>query len=345
MSVPALLLPSPLRDELAAFLEPRAALVDAAQADIRDGLTAVQRLAFQDGPDLLQTARTIATVARSDLATAFSLWCHRMVIEYLSLGPADLGVVRSALPRLLRLERIGSTGLAPAMAHVLSGTPLPIGARRDDGALVLDGKVPWASNLFVPDLVLVTAAAGDDGRDHLVVLTSDLPGLRVAPYPELLALQATASSSVVLEGVRVGADRVLSSDLGAFLRRVRPTFLVLQSSFCWGLARRALEEAASALGRARPFDADLSQLEHRAAALAEALRDAAEGAERANVRGLVSLRLEAACLATESVALELKAVGSRAYARSSGTSRRLREAAFLPIQAPTEGQLRAELGA
>ncbi len=55
------------------------------------------------------------------------------------------------------------------------------------------------------------------------------------------------------------------------------------------------------------------------------------------------VRLEAARLAVEAVALEAKAVGSRGYARGSETARRLREAAFLPIQAPTEVQLRAEL--
>jgi alkylation response protein AidB-like acyl-CoA dehydrogenase len=60
-------------------------------------------------------------------------------------------------------------------------------------------------------------------------------------------------------------------------------------------------------------------------------------------RELVQLRLDCARLATASTALEAKVVGGRAYVTTNPTARRLREAAFLPIQAPTEGQLRWEL--
>jgi alkylation response protein AidB-like acyl-CoA dehydrogenase len=60
-------------------------------------------------------------------------------------------------------------------------------------------------------------------------------------------------------------------------------------------------------------------------------------------RELVQLRLDCAHLATATTALEAKVVGGRGYVTTSPTARRLREAAFLPIQAPTEGQLRWEL--
>lgn len=369
MSRDDLRLDAPLRDEVAAFFEARAADVDTGRLDVRPGLAFVHERVLTDPPaddgrDLPRVAATIATVAWSDLATAFSLWCHRMVIEYLSLAPAASSARRELFPSLLRLERLGSTGLAAAMAHVTSGAPLPIAARRDgaglsrdgDAGLVLDGKVRWASNLFTPDFVLVTASAGPAGDPPLVVaLPGDTPRLRVEPYPALVALQATASSSITLSGVRVRHDRVLGWDLAPFARRVRPTFLILQSAFCWGLARRASDEAARVIAPGSVLAPDLSSLEGRAATLASSLRAAAALAashRRAagatgptDARDLVALRLEAARLATEAVALELKALGSRAYLRSSSTARRLREAAFLPIQAPTEAQLRAELAA
>lgn len=360
MSERGLLLPSPLRDELAAFLELRVADVDDGRADVRGGLRFVHGRSLggderDPNADLVHVAETIATVAWSDLATAFSLWCHRMVLEYLPLAPAASPSRRELLPSLLRLDRFGSTGLASAMGHLLTGAPLPIAARRDDGAVVLDGKVRWASNLFAPDFVVVTASTGADGGPPFVVaLPADTPGLRVEPYPALLALQATASSSIALEGARVAPDRVLSWELTPFVRRVRPTFLILQSAFCWGLARRALDEAAGAITLGSVLATDLLSLEGRAATLASSLRAAAAlaASRRAagttgptDTRDLVALRLKAARLATEAVALELKALGSRAYVRSSSTARRLREAAFLPIQAPTEAQLRAELAA
>ena len=351
MSAPTLLLHGPLRDGVTAFFEARAAAVDAGQADVRAGLAFVHEHvlaghAREPNSDLARVAAAIATVAWSDVASAFSLWCHRMVLEYLSLARPGTPPREVALPALLRVRLCGSTGLAAAMAHHVSGTPLPIEARRESGALLLDGRVRWASNLFADGFVLVTAARDAGGGPPLIVaLRAGSPGLRVDPYPQLLALQATASSSLVLEAVRADDDAIVSDDFGAFIARVRPVFLVLQAAFCWGLARRALDEAGRAIaGQAEVLRPELAEAEERAAALAEELdRAARAGPAAALVRELVRLRLESARLATAAVALETRAVGSRGYARASGTARRLREAAFLPIQAPTEVQLRTEL--
>ena len=351
MSTPTLLLRGPLRDEVAAFFEPRAADIDAGLADVREGLAFVHDRvlagdAREPNGDLARVATAIATVAWSDLASAFSLWCHRMVLEYLSLARAGTAPREVALTALLRVQRLGSTGLAAAMAHHVSGAPLPIEARREGGALLLDGRVRWASNLFADGFVLVTAARDAGGGPPLIVaLAAGAPGLRIDPYPDLLALQATASSSLVLEAVRVEADAIVSEDFGAFIARVRPVFLVLQSAFCWGLARRALDEAGRAIsGQAELLRPQLAEAEGRAGALAQDLARAARtGPAAVRLHELVRLRLESAHLATAAVALEVQAVGSRGYARGSGTARRLREVAFLPIQAPTEVQLRAEL--
>ena len=57
----------------------------------------------------------------------------------------------------------------------------------------------------------------------------------------------------------------------------------------------------------------------------------------------VALRLDAAHLATSATQLELAVKGGGAYAASSPTARRVREALFLPVQSPTEAQLQWEL--
>ncbi len=330
----SLLLAGALRDDVGAFFEAAATDVDAARRDTREGLRFIAGRVLDADAPLEAVARTIASVAWSDLASAFSLWCHRMVLVYLA-GHAERAEVAA-------LRRFGSTGLAAAMAHHVSGAPLPIEARADGDTLILDGKVRWASNLFAPDFLLVTATRVGV-RAAVVVLRGETAGLRVDPYPDLLALQATASSSLTLAGARVEPAAIVNGDLSAFVARVRPTFLALQSSFCWGLARRALDEARAPLaGAAALLAGEHDALEARAETLAEAVVATANG-NRPRERELVRVRLEAARLAVEAVALEAKAVGSRGFARSSATARRLREAAFLPIQAPTEVQLRAEL--
>lgn len=300
-----------------------------------------------EGPNanLARVAETIATVAWSDMASAFSLWCHRMVLEYLWQAEPDSFVRRSVFPRVLNNEVLGSTGLAAAMAHYVGGAPLTITWRREDGHIMLEGRVSWASNLFPPDFVLVTAAANaDDGGEILLVAPSSTEGVDVQPHPQLLALQATGSSSVAISQARIEPDHLISDDFFGFIKHVRPTFLLLQMSFCWGLAQRALCETENALtGVSQVLRPDFDSLQEKAGRLAEKIRSFIERRYDVPMRDLVQLRLECAQLATSAVSLEAKAVGGRGYVHSSPTARRLREAAFLPIQAPTEGQLRWEL--
>ncbi|MDT7755470.1 MAG: hypothetical protein QOH27_1368, partial [Mycobacterium sp.] len=58
---------------------------------------------------------------------------------------------------------------------------------------------------------------------------------------------------------------------------------------------------------------------------------------------LIELRLQAAGLAVDATRLEVTLTGGAGYALGSAANRRFRESAFLPIQSPSEGQLRWEL--
>lgn len=346
-----LLLAGVERDAVAAYLEPRAAAIDVGALDVREGLawlsaTVLETAAGEKGPnhDLDRVSRVIATAAWSDLATAFSLWCHRMVLEYLAQTPDGSALRTVVLPRLVRTELIGSTALAAAMSAAVMGTPLPVVAETRDGQFSVRGSVAWASNLFTPDFVLVTAAATVDGP-MVVALSGEERAIAIKPPARLLALDATCSSSLTLHDVAVAEDWVVARDFASFIRRVRPVFLILQTSFALGLAVRALGEAAGGLrGPNVVLTPDLAALETLADRLVDTLRAAAHcRGDGWAVGDLVRLRYESACLATSAVALEAKTQGGRGYLAASGTARRLREAAFLPVQSPTEGQLRWEL--
>jgi len=61
------------------------------------------------------------------------------------------------------------------------------------------------------------------------------------------------------------------------------------------------------------------------------------------MHGLVAFRLEGSDIAVAATRLEAMLCGGAGYVASSATTRRFRESAFLPIQSPSEGQLRWEL--
>lgn len=337
--------PAALDGELTAFFEPRAADVDAGRADVRASIAYVaRRVLLGQRTDLETTSGLIARVAWSDLSSAFSIWAHRMAIGYLETLPSSAPLRERVLPGLLEGDVLGSTAMAGATAHVLSGAPLPLTFRHDGDELVINGRLPWASNLL-PAFVSVTAArdATDEDRPLVVAFTDRTPGVTIDPYPALLALGGTGSSSLRFDDARVGTDWIVSDDLDGFVRGVLPSFLLLQSAFCVGLATRALEEASGALGGQRDvLRSDAEALQARLDAAEVGLQEAMRRNDRVPIPlpDLLALRLEVAALAGEAVQLELKAAGGRGYLSASGTARRLREAAFLPIQAPTEVQLR-----
>src|SRR5690606_35994997 len=140
-----------------------------------------------------------------------------MTLEYLVLAPAT-SPLRELRAELSSGRVIGATALAAGAARVLTGSPLPLTYREVGDEIRLDGRVPWASNLLPPFAAVTAAGHADDERRAIVVVLSDTtPGVTIAPYPELLALGATGSSSLVLADARVPAANVVSDELGPFV--------------------------------------------------------------------------------------------------------------------------------
>ena len=122
---PGLLLEPAAVGRVAEFLSARADAVDAGTASVRESVAFLnealaepgacgEKHASQDagtsGPnaDLGRVAATIATAAGEDMSAAFSLWCHRMVLEYVWCAPQGSPLRETTLPELLATRSLGS---------------------------------------------------------------------------------------------------------------------------------------------------------------------------------------------------------------------------------------------
>jgi alkylation response protein AidB-like acyl-CoA dehydrogenase len=308
----------------------------------RAGLVGLGAPANQDG-GLPTMASVIAELAGHCMSTAFSVWAHRMTLEYLTA--ADTAWSRQAAKPLFRGEILGVTGMASAFKDAAGCGSLELTAVPADDGYRLSGTLRWASNLY-SDSLMVTAARTGSGEKFVVALPLSANGVKIADHFDLLALGSTASSSITLDEVYVGADHILSHDIGSFLTGVRPTFLLLQSAICVGLARRSLHGAQANLGGVNSvFADDVDTLNVELAHVETTLATYAGGvgAQTPRKRELLELRLAAAELVTDAAALEIRTAGGKGYASRTDASRRFREAAFIPVQSPSEAQLRWEL--
>jgi alkylation response protein AidB-like acyl-CoA dehydrogenase len=327
--------------EVRAHVAATAAAVDDGTRDTRAALAWLGgRGLLAESTPLSGPVALVRDVAAGSLATAFSVWSQLMVLEYLRCCPTPAGT--DLLPALRSGELTGATALAPAIADLAGGPPLPVAAERDGEGWRLTGRVPWASNLFDDAVVVTPARTADGGR---LVALFRLGAARLTPSPPLLALNGTGTGSVELRDVPVAADAVLSTDLAGFLPLCVPAMLLLQAALAVGLTDAALPSAAAHLtGPNGTLVADHRALTERQAEVATRLTGLAAAPDGATRAALAQLRLDAVHLAADAVRLEgAVAVGS-GFRADTATSRRLREAAFLPVQAPTEGQLRSQAG-
>ncbi|WP_337059954.1 hypothetical protein [Kineococcus sp. G2] len=331
-----------------ARLAASAAAVDAGERDAREGLRLLGTAGLLAPPgvpgDRLPAAvDLLRAVASVSLADAFCAWSQTMVVEYLERFPPagqetapSTGLRAGAVP--------GATALAPALTDLAGGPPVPVLAEpAGDGAWRLSGAVPWASNLFDGAVVVLPARTAADGRLVVLVRVGE-PGVRVRPAGPLLALGGTGTGAVELDGAVTAA--VLGDDLAAFVGACRPVMLLTQAAMALGVADAAL---AGAAGRLTGPGALLAA-EHRALGagrddLAARLGRLAADPAAEGPTGPAAARVAVLDLLARAVHAEGLLTGGTGYRRDHPAARRRREAAFLPVQAPTELQLRAALAA
>lgn len=119
--------------------------------------------------------------------------------------------------------------------------------------------------------------------------------------------------------------------------------LLLRTAFCLGPAGRALDEARRLIREeGAVLVPGLEEATARLAEAAERARRAQHAPAAADPREITRLRYDSARLTLAATRLEATASGGRGYATDTPANRRLREAAFLPVQPPGETRLRWE---
>lgn len=332
-----------------------AAEVDSGRANVDRHVRAVAASGVFDGEldallardpsatDVRGSAGVIADLATECLPTSFGSWAHRMTADYLARGE-QTAATSEALAALRSGTAIGATGMAQGLKSLAGLGEVGITATPDAGGYRIDGTIGWISNLG-QDAIVVLPAVTPSGEGLVAWAPLSAPGITARRICGLLALDATASGSLRLSGLHIPADQVLSHDLPGFARGFKRAFLILQTSFALGLIRRARTEIEGALDRGENavFGGEAARLGGHVDEFTETWNRLAADVGRYDVREYLDIRLEVSRLAQRATRLELTLAGGRGYQVAAGANRRFREAAFLPVQSPSEGHLLWEL--
>ncbi len=118
---------------------------------------------------------------------------------------------RDWLPRLAAGEAVGCFGLTEPDAGSDPGS-MRTRARRDGDDWVLDGRKAWITNGAIADVAVVWARTDDGVRGFLV--PTDTPGFAAPEIGHKMALRASVTSDLVLDGVRLPGSAVLPEARG-----------------------------------------------------------------------------------------------------------------------------------
>lgn len=337
------LAPLELDEKIRATLQENAPAVDKGEKPARYGLELLAQHGLLNIDKLVSAVRLVRGLAREDLSVAFSTWADLMVLTYLKAADSQHPQLIEAIQNG---TRPGVTGMASVFKFAAGAGDLDLQAKAVDGGYRVSGKLKWASNL-AEDSVIVSGAHSDRGGQLLFVVDSNASGLTLGTPFGLLGLNATASAWVEFNEVFVPEENILTTNFKEYLPKVRPTFLLLQTSECLGVAESAIAAASGkTVGINEVFADDVAKTYEKITELIntqESLAEKSANGQQVAFSDLLRLRLGAAEAAVEAANLEIRVAGGAGYAQSSPASRRYREATFIPVQSPSEGQLKWQL--
>lgn len=303
-----------------------------------------------DRHDMPTAIRAMAEVSHECLSTGFTVWCQDTCGWYLQNATND--VVRDTwLPRVASGEVLAGTGMSNTMKAFAGIEELRLQGQRVEGGYLVNGSLPWVSNLG-EDHVFGTLFARQDqpGRSVMALIDCSMEGFSLRQSAHFTALEGTRTFACIFENVFIPDEMIIDHDGAAFLKRSRAGIVLLQFGMGVGNIQSCIDlsrEVEPLLGHVNQY------LDDRPDELQEELDDTVEAAmalaeepfetSEDLFREVLELRLAAGELAIRASQSAMLHTGAKGYLRTAPAQRKLRESYFVAIVTPAIKHLRKEL--
>jgi alkylation response protein AidB-like acyl-CoA dehydrogenase len=298
------------------------------------------------GAGLDEQIAVTTAIARTCGSTAFLVWCQSVSAWYLLHTPNQ-----TARDRYLEAVATGAllsgSGMSNAVKHLAGIEKIHLRATRDGDDYVVNGILPWVSNLDDGHLLIVAAQVPDSGYVMFAV-PCNAPGLSLHACPDFSGMEGTGTLNPRFDNVRIDAGNVLAHphQFEHYMARIKPGFVLGQTGMGLGVVEGSLADIRMYNRIARSsvntflddqddtLATDLAQLK---ADIAHVAAQAEAGNALPDVMRLRANASELALRAANSATLH---AGARGYLLRSPVQRRLREAVFVSIVTPSLKHLR-----
>jgi alkylation response protein AidB-like acyl-CoA dehydrogenase len=256
------------------------------------------------------------------------------------LASKNLDLATKVLPGVTRGDAFVSVGVSQLTTSRQRRGPA-LGVTAEARGYRLDGLIPWVTGADQA-AAIVTGGRLADGRQLLVYLPVDLPGVTVGPAMDLSALRGSRTCEVRCDGVRVPdelvlagpADQVLAGPGGGGLET---------SALALGLAGAAIDWLASQARECSELDGLGQRLEGRRTALRKRLAELSRRGPTADAT--LAVRVDCTRLALDATQVALTVAKGTGFVAPHPAGRWARQALFFLVwscpRPVTEGLLAA----
>jgi len=217
------------------------------------------------GVDAISAAIAIEELGWACGSTALSVAAHN------GLGCAPIEAFGSEAQKQQVLPRAASGQgrlIALALTEPGAGSDLQGGiqtrAELVDGEWLIRGSKMWCTNASIADYIITlvrTDPAGGSVSLSMVIVTTDTPGLQIAPAEKKMGLKGSPTHAVTYDQVRVPAENLLGQIGRGFYQslKVLDGGRISIGALSIGLAQAAYEEALVYAKERQAFGSPLSE--------------------------------------------------------------------------------------
>ena len=280
--------------------------------------------------DRVRLISRYARVAEGSLTAAFILTQHDAAIRRLVAGTSTPGSrAEGWLERIAAGEVFPTVGISQLTTSRRHGARAVVASESAAG-LRLDGMIPWVTAAERADL-FVTGGVFDDGRQMLVAVPRDRPGLIARPAFDLAALGASRTCEIACEALAIEPGDLLAGPSLDVMTTpgLAGTGGLETSSLALGQARAALVAIAEESRHRDDLAEPLAALSATWSRVASKLLAAAEGRGDASPPGVI--RGEANDLALRATQAFLTTRKGSGFLRSEPAQRWARQALFFLV--------------
>ncbi len=308
------------------------------------------------------TIRVMEEVSKTCLSTGFCVWCQTVCAWYVQNSPNE-HLKENVLPEIISGAARAGTGLSNPMKHFAGIERIKLTASRGAKGYVLNGAIPWVSNVddgggTGGQYFAIAAGDEDDDSYTMAIIRSGSEGLKMRNGGQFIALEGSSTWGWGFKDVSVSEEYVLASPAEGYVKRIRPGFVLTQSGIGLGLVASCIDLMKKSNNRAdikksgvngflddgvEELEAEYDVVRRNVYALAEEIGCDGEDLRDDLFRDTVKARLQTSELSLRASQAAMLHAGAGGYLQHGAAERKLRESYFVAIVTPAIKQLRKML--